>query len=259
MIHPRFFFHPQPEALRANLRRFYVFPALKAGWLAERDPEAPRRHRSLREAVRRIARDRYLASLWSALARAEVTVTEDEARAYYRDHPGEFVVPGRISFLMAILDHAGDAAVDRALQALARRARRGGGSVDDKEVHDGFTIVLVEALGRQQDPRLYDALAAVEPGVPHGPVTPGPGRPPIMAWITEAVPNRRRAYDSVRELCVQRLEAARLAELEAEVAEHEAGHADLEAGHAEREVGPAEPEAGLAEDPSAERGMSRLG
>ena len=219
LIYPRFFFSPQAAAFRANLRRYYVFPRVKAKWLAELDPDLVRRQAHTLETLRSIARDRYLASRWSALAREEVAVTEEDAHAYYKDHPGEFILSGKASFLMAVLAEADEYTVQRAREALERQARRGNQSVDLKQDHDGFNIVFVEDLEARRNPRLYDAVADRKRGIPHGPVTLPSSQKSIVVLITEAVPPGRRAYESVRDICIQRLEQARLAELEARMLE----------------------------------------
>ena len=221
LVHPEFFFSPDPDVFRDNLHRFFVFPRLESDRLRKDDPQLLRRESETLKVVADIARDRYLATLWADVAARDLSVTHEEARAYFDSHAEEFVTGGRYSYLLAHLEDDGDETVRRAKQAMIGMV----GQVhhdDTKNSGDGFTVVHVSEMDRLQGSELFDALSAASEGEVFGPLWL-PGRStPHLVLVTRIFPATRPDFESVRDVCIQRVKHAKLAELEA----HPEGYAE---------------------------------
>ena len=214
LIHPEFYFSPDPKTFTENLNRFYAFPKLEAEWCREREREAADRQSVALPRVRSIARVRYLASLWSRFADAETSVSDEEARHYYESHRGEFLSEGTFSVLLALLDHHGRQ-TQRLAKAALKDAVRSSGDYEELKLRErDFTIVHVDGLRRVQDPELFDFLAQAEGREPHGPVTVPSYTMPLMILITESASATPREFEAVRDTCIDRVRQTKLQAIE---------------------------------------------
>jgi peptidyl-prolyl cis-trans isomerase D len=156
----------------------------------------------------------YVSFSWRDAAK-ELSVTDDEARSYYANHPTEFLVPERIHARHILIKVPQDADKESADEALGKiediKARIKGGedfaTVATKESQDDATAEKGGDLGffsrNTMNPQLEKAADRLQPGQVSEPIRTDQGYHLLL--LVEKKPESQLEFDLVKDKIVQKI------------------------------------------------------